>query len=174
MMTLSGLRFFETPWSLALSVGLVLVTASLCWIGWRRSGYAAEYGLVEVLRLLIAILVGVLLNQPEWVEEFRPKEKPTIAVLWDASKSMDTRDVAVAENSLDGPVAPSAASENNVAASGFQSRRESISRLTQSEFWKPLEERFRVVVEPFSLPARRQQRSLCPTGHGHGAIFKSS
>ena len=151
MMTQSGLRFFETPWSLALSVGLVLVTASLCWIGWRRSGYAAEYGLVEVLRLLIAILVGVLLNQPEWVEEFRPKEKPTVAVLWDASKSMDTRDVAVAENSLDGPVAPSAASENNVAASGFQSRRESISRLTQSEFWKPLEERFRVVVEPFSL-----------------------
>ncbi len=33
------------------------------------------------------------LNQPEWIEEFRPEEKPAIAVLWDASTSMETRDV---------------------------------------------------------------------------------
>ncbi len=41
-----------------------------------------------MLRLLIVAIVGVLLNQPEWVEEFRPDEKPSIAVLWDASASM--------------------------------------------------------------------------------------
>ena len=39
----------------------------------------------------------MLLNQPEWIEEFRPEEKPAIAVLWDASASMDTRDVVPAD-----------------------------------------------------------------------------
>ena len=31
--------------------------------------------------------------QPEWIEEYRPEEKSTLAVLWDASKSMETRDI---------------------------------------------------------------------------------
>ena len=38
------------------------------------------------------VLVAILFNQPEWVEEFRPDEKPTIAVLWDESDSMRTQD----------------------------------------------------------------------------------
>ena len=42
-------------------------------------------GLLELLRLAIVAIVAVMLNQPEWIEEFRPEEKPTIAVLWDAS-----------------------------------------------------------------------------------------
>ena len=50
-------------------------------------------GLLELLRLALVALVAILLNQPEWIEEFRPEEKPAIAVLWDASPSMDTRDV---------------------------------------------------------------------------------
>ena len=66
-------------------------------IAWRRSGYRVAMGLLELLRLAIVALVAVLLNQPEWIEEFRPEEKPTIAVLWDASPSMDTRDVVRAD-----------------------------------------------------------------------------
>ena len=50
-------------------------------------------GLLELLRLVLVPLAALLLNQPEWIEEFRPEEKPAIAVLWDASASMDTRDV---------------------------------------------------------------------------------
>ena len=49
--------------------------------------------------------VAVLLNQPEWIEEFRPEEKPAIAVLWDASTSMETRDVVRADQ-------PSAAADH--------------------------------------------------------------
>ena len=45
------------------------------------------------LRLALVGIAAVLLNQPEWVEEYRPEEKPAIAVLWDASPSMETRDV---------------------------------------------------------------------------------
>ena len=75
----------------------VLVTAGYGFIAWRRSGYRALDGLLELLRLAIVAIVAVLLNQPEWIEEFRPEEKPTIAVLWDASPSMDTRDVVRAD-----------------------------------------------------------------------------
>ena len=49
-------------------------------------------GLLELLRLALVIVVALLLNQPEIVQEFRPEEKPSIAVLWDASPSMETRD----------------------------------------------------------------------------------
>jgi uncharacterized membrane protein len=76
--------------------------------------------------------VALLLNQPEWVQEYRPTEKPTIAVLHDASRSMDTRDVV-----LPGAGEP-------------RTRRDAVADLTTSEFWKPLEERFRVEVSPFS------------------------
>ena len=59
----------------------------------RRSGYRPA-GLLELLRLVgLVSAVAVLLNQPEWIEEFRPEEKPAIAVFWDGSASMDTRDV---------------------------------------------------------------------------------
>ena len=33
---------------------------------------AVDYGLLELLRLTLVMLVAILLNQPEWVEEYRP------------------------------------------------------------------------------------------------------
>jgi hypothetical protein len=75
-------------------------------VAWRRSGFARSQGLLELVRLAIAGLVAVLLNQPEWVEEQRRAEKPVIAVLHDASRSMDTRDVAVADAGGGGFVRP--------------------------------------------------------------------
>ncbi len=47
----------------------------------------------EVLAVRHRLLAVLLFNQPEWIEEFRPEGKPSIAVLWDASPSMETRDV---------------------------------------------------------------------------------
>jgi hypothetical protein len=44
------------------------------------------------LRFTIVCLAALLFNQPEWVQEYRPEEKPSVAVLWDASTSMETRD----------------------------------------------------------------------------------
>lgn len=127
---LDGLRFFTTPWTLAISALLVAAAGIVGFVTWRRSGYATGIGLVELLRVAIAVLVAMLLNQPEWVEAFRPAEKPVVAVLVDASRSMDTRDV--------------------LGGGGPRSRREVVSGLETSDFWRPLEERFRVVIEPFS------------------------
>ena len=136
MTEFQGFRFFTTPWTLGVSLALVALTAAICFFAWRRSGYTAGQGLLELLRLAIVGLVAILLNQPEWVEEYRPTDKPTIAVLHDASRSMDTRDVV-----LSGTAA---------RASGPQTRREAIAELTTSEFWKPLAERFNVEIAAFS------------------------
>ena len=131
-----GFRFFTTSWTLAVSLALVALTACICLVAWRRSGYAVLQGLLELLRFGIVALVAVLLNQPEWVQEYKPADKPTIAVLHDASPSMDTRDV-VLTGTAPGAGVPT-------------TRREAAAPLTAGEFWKPLEDRFKVEVAEFS------------------------
>ncbi len=130
-----GLRFFTTPWTIGLSVSLVVAVAIVAVVTWRRSGFAIGTGLVELLRVVIAGLVAVLLNQPEWVEEFRPDTKPVVAVLVDASRSMDTQDV-VASGDKPGTA---------------RSRREAIADLERDSFWRSLEKRYDVRIEPFSV-----------------------
>jgi hypothetical protein len=130
-----ALRFFTTPWTIGISAALVAATLAVAFLTWRRSGFAVGTGLVELLRVAIATLVAVLLNQPEWVEEYRPDEKPTVVVLHDASRSMDTKDIVTTDG-------------NGSGAAGPRTRREAVAPLAESGFWKPLEGRFQVVVEP--------------------------
>jgi hypothetical protein len=132
-----SLTFLWTPLSIATSVVLVLVTAGFSFVAWRRSGYRTAIGLLEGLRVLLVAIVAVVLNQPEWVEEFRPEERPSVAVLWDASPSMETRD-AVAKGA-----APSTAP---------MKRREAIALLTETATWAKLRDRMNVVIQPFSPP----------------------
>jgi hypothetical protein len=127
------LTFLWTPASIAVSVAVVLLTAGLCFVAWRRSGYRASLGALELLRLLIVGIAALLLNQPEWIEEYRPEEKPLIAVLWDGSASMGTRDVTAA-----GP------------GSATMTRTEAITPLTLEDAWSQLHGRMNVVVEVFS------------------------
>jgi hypothetical protein len=133
-MSEQALRFFTTPWTIGISSALLAATIVVALVTWRRSGFALGTGLVEFLRVAIATIVAVLLNQPEWVEEYRPDEKPTVVVLHDASRSMDTKDVVATDGGAAGP----------------RTRREVVAPLAESRFWKPLEERFEVVVEPLA------------------------
>lgn len=87
-----------------------------------------------MVRLGCVLLAAVLLNQPEWIEEFRPEEKASIVVLWDASPSMETRDVSRGEKTSARP----------------ETRREAIEALTRPESWKGLGEKLQVVIQPFS------------------------
>lgn len=128
--TVRTLTFVWTTGSLLLSVVLVAATIALSLFAWRRSGYRASIGWLELLRVIVAILVAIMFNQPEWIEEQRPDTRPTIQVLWDDSVSMQTKDVAT-----------SAASD-----APLQSRRESVEKVTQEETWKSLQERFDVKV----------------------------
>lgn len=133
MNSVRSLTFVWAPWSIALSVIVIVATAVLCFIAWHRSGYRRSIGLLEGLRLAMVCLVAVMFNQPEWVEEYRPEEKPSIAVLWDNTASMDTRDVT----------------SNETTSTTVSTRREAIQRLTESQFWISLQEKMSVVVQPF-------------------------
>jgi hypothetical protein len=132
-----SLAFLATPWSIAASIIVVLATAALCFASWRRGGYRRSIGLLELLRLCTVALVAVLLNQPEWIEEFRPEEKPAVAVLYDASTSMDTRDAVPAGQVGAAPLA----------------RRDAIAGLVDPASWDALRKRMNVIIQPFAQPA---------------------
>ncbi|MAT72752.1 MAG: hypothetical protein CMJ58_25005 [Planctomycetaceae bacterium] len=138
MNSTASLAFMGSAWTIALAVVAVLVTTVLSFIAWRRSGYRSSIAALELLRLALVAAAGVLLNQPEWVETFRPAEKPTIAVLWDDSVSMGTRD------------ADRAAGESTDEAPGLQTRREAIGPLASESTWASVAERYQVVTQPFS------------------------
>lgn len=131
-----SLMFVGTPATVVFSVLLIAATCVLSYISWRRSGFRPAYGALEILRLAIVVLVAILFNQPEWIEEYRPDESPTVAVLWDASQSMETRDVP-AEGSAGG---------------AFRSRAEAVTPLTDAAAWADLQDTMSVVVTPIAQP----------------------
>ncbi|QEG38592.1 hypothetical protein [Roseimaritima ulvae] len=132
MNSTQALTFEWSLWTLLLSVVLVSAAAAFCFTAWRRSGYRRAIGALELLRLTLIVLALLLLNQPEWVQQYRPQEKPTVAVLYDASASMDTVDGQIGES---GPPVP---------------RKQAIAALTEPETWQSLEERMNVVIQPFA------------------------
>lgn len=125
-----SLVFVHTPASLAVSAVFVLGVAALALAAWRRSGFRPATGWLELLRVVIAVGIAITLNQPEWREVFRPDTKPVLAVLWDQSRSMETRDV--------------------LAGGAPRSRAESIRPLAEPSAWTGLDSRMDVVIEPFS------------------------
>jgi hypothetical protein len=142
--TTRALTFLASPWSIAAGIVVWLAVAVISFISWRRSGYRTEVGWLEALRLVIVALATILLNQPEWVEEYRPDEKPAIAFLWDASNSMTTKDVADARQ----------------PAREARTREAAIEPLTKEDAWSPLRGRFNVVLQPFAKPAPGKRTDL--------------
>lgn len=132
--TSQSLVFSPSPTSVAVSLAFVGVIVLLAWMGWKRSGYRTSIGFLEVLRVLIAVAIAITLNQPEWREIFKPTTKPTLAILADTSRSMETRDMIDAAN-------PSAEPK---------SRAEMAKPLVDPAAWSEIEKRMDVVIEPFS------------------------
>ena len=134
MQTQQGVSFFSSAMVLALGLVAVMVAAALCWLAWHRSGYRRSTGLLELLRFALVCLVVATLNQPEWLQTRPPTQRPTLAVLWDESNSMQTRDVLTVSGD----------------AGQTRSRAEVIAPLMSAETWKPDEQELNVVLEPFS------------------------
>src|SRR4051812_44565582 len=88
-----SLVFTHTPASLAVAGAFVLVMGGLAWMAWQRSGFRRSTGYLETVRVLIALGIAITLNQPEWREVFLPDTKPTLVVLADTSRSMETLDM---------------------------------------------------------------------------------
>jgi hypothetical protein len=140
-----SLRFpGATGWTIALSIVAVLVTACFCIVAYRRSGYRPSVGALELLRLVIVSIGAVLFNQPEWIEEYRREERPTVAVRWDASPSMETRDVVHGRQTTAPPM----------------TRHESIAPLTDPAAWKELAARMNVDIDSFSPPREGRGSNL--------------
>jgi len=131
----NSLVFHPTAVTLTFSVFLVVTVGVFSFWAWKRSGFRRSTGWLELLRWFIVVFVAILLNQPEWRELEEPDAKPVLAVLWDESRSMETRDVT-----------GSAAADRREP----RKRSEVIEDLLRPELWAPLQERFDVLVEPFS------------------------
>ena len=134
MTGLQHLTFLATPFSISLGILAIVVTCLVSFHAWNRSGRSRSVAKLEVLRVLIVALIAFLLNQPEWIEEYLPDSKPTLAVLWDDTRSMETRDVVV-----DGDAGKQAIT-----------RAEAISSLTDAKAWSDLGEKLNVVVQSVS------------------------
>ena len=130
----SELVFTHTTTSVVGALLFVLVVALLALLAWRRSGWRTSIGILEILRVLVAVGIAITLNQPEWRETFKPNSKPVVAVLHDVSGSMETRDIL-------NPQDPGAEA---------RTRLETAAPLTDPALWKPLAERMDTVIESFS------------------------
>jgi len=125
------INFLDTPFTLTFSVLLVIAAAVLSWLGWRRSGYNWKVGLLEFLRTLIVAMVAITFNQPEWLTTFQPANRPTLLVLADESKSMETLDVVD-------------------SAGAVATRADFIQPLLEDSVWEEVGESMDIVVEKFS------------------------
>lgn len=113
---------------------VVLLVVVLSLTIWRRSGYSAGIGGLELLRIALVIMVMLTLNQPEWLEEFRPEDRPTLVILWDQSLSMNTQDVV-------DPQSPAATPRR---------RSDVVAEWIEPKVWEQLKEKMDVVIEPFA------------------------
>lgn len=131
-----ALSFQTNPWLVALSIAACAACAVLSWLAMRRHGFQRGTVALEVLRLGIVAAAAVLLNQPEWLEDYRSVEQPTFAVLIDESSSMQTRDVL-------------AGTAGSASTGDPMTRAEAVQPLTDPSFWKELETKAKVAVTRF-------------------------
>lgn len=129
-----SLVFDQSLGPIIFACALVAVTTYFCIWAFIRSGFAKGTGFLELLRFVIVVLVAITILKPEWRELHRPDSKPTLAVLWDQSRSMLTNDVI----DPDDPAAPA------------KTRAEIVAPYTDEELWWPLGSKLRTIIEPFS------------------------
>ena len=128
------MKFLWTTPTLVFSAVIMLIAMGLCFWSWQRSGFAKGMGLLELLRLLLIAAALATLNQPEWTEQIKPEQRPKVAVLYDTSGSMVTKDVIDPANPSDAP----------------ETRENVIKPLLEESAWKTVDQRMDVVIESFA------------------------
>ncbi|MFY7892260.1 MAG: hypothetical protein ACOVOJ_06205, partial [Pirellula sp.] len=124
-----SLSFSTSPWLILVSVLACAACFALSWIAIRRSGYARNVIGLEFLRSAAVLLGAILLNQPEWIQDFRSTQKPTFAILVDRSPSMQTQDVVLDKKAT--------------------SRQTAIEGISKQEAWSELSNVANVVISEF-------------------------
>ena len=124
-------QFNFAPWVLITVVIFLVASVWFFFRSLKREGSSKTNVALQVLRLVISAMVAATLLRPERVKVQQRTEQPRIAVVWDASGSMQTKDV-VAENQPP------------------ETRAEWLKKQIEGEFWKPLQTRYQVSAIPFS------------------------
>jgi uncharacterized membrane protein len=124
-----SLSFSTSPWLILVSVLACAACFALSWLAIRRSGYLRSVIGLEVLRSSAVLLGAILLNQPEWIQDFRSTQKPTFAILVDRSPSMQTQDVVLDKKAT--------------------SRESAVDEVAKPEAWTELSKIASVVISDF-------------------------
>ncbi len=90
---MNGIEFLAGDGVLPITYVVAPLVLALSLWAWKRSSFRPAIGALELLRCLIVAGVLFALHQPERVVTEASTELPKVAVLWDDSKSMGTRDV---------------------------------------------------------------------------------
>ncbi len=142
--TLSG--FFSCVAIIAV-VGLAIRACQLTKLAHQDRAW---FWTLEALRVLMVVLAVALLNQPEWVQQTQPEQKPTVLVLRDNSRSMRTADVKTSD--------------------GLISRNQILDQLVSQETLQTISENYSVVQGTFSSAkidsqtANPSSNSISPKG----------
>ncbi|MCA9011767.1 MAG: VWA domain-containing protein, partial [Planctomycetaceae bacterium] len=128
------MTFAWTIATLIISVIVLIAAAACCFVSWRRSGYSRSMLWLEIVRFVLIALVLITLNQPEFTQEIKPEEQPTLVVLHDSSGSMQTQDVINPQALADKP----------------KTRADAVESAVDPELWMPVESRMKIVLESFS------------------------
>ena len=138
---IEGWQINTAPWALGTAAAFLIASVWFFFRSLKREGSNGGMVALHVLRLLIAAAVALTFLRPERVQLSKRSEQPRVAVLWDASGSMATKDVV-----LDGKTAVQ--------------RAEWMKEQVDAKFWTPLEKRYQVTVEPFSAPPTDQKADV--------------
>ncbi|MGJ8643456.1 MAG: hypothetical protein ACSHX9_08630 [Luteolibacter sp.] len=138
------LHLNPTPLTLWIGIAALIGVAFLCFLSWKRSPHPGRTAALEILRFFIAVLVVMLLWQPEWKTVINPTTKPKIVVLWDDSRSMETLDAELPEVLL-----------GEGDAEEIVSRKDWVDRALGSDLWTPLKSdgANELVSLPFAKPS---------------------
>lgn len=122
---------FAASWPTVLGAFVLWAFSGwICFANWKRSGKRRAVARLEVLRFVLISLLGFTLLQPEFVQVSRKSSQPEVAILIDASRSMETKDIA--------------------SSNGVMSRADWVTNQIKSRFWKPIESSAKVTVVQFS------------------------
>src|SRR5437763_17194509 len=92
---------FSAAWSTWLAaIVLWAVSGWVCRANWIRSGRRVAVARLEFLRFVLISLLAFTLFRPEWVQISKKSNRPEVAVVFDGSRSMGTRDIAATHGAL--------------------------------------------------------------------------
>ena len=122
---------FSAAWSTWLAAIVLWATSGwVCRANWVRSGRRVAVARLETLRFILISLLAFTLFRPEWVQVSKKSSRPEVAVMFDGSRSMETRDIP--------------------ATNGAVSRADWITNEIKARFWKPIESAAKVSLVQFS------------------------